>query len=457
MKLKRIIILLLVILVIKIMFSIIRTINDRESVYQYDVARDYVYDFNKKASNIDKFTLKNGEVTLPINYDFNQSMFLKVNIKTSFLGKFFHPSINILSNKSSLIQHFELGAEGVRYINISTLLSENNRKLKLEGKYVQVPNQSVELISFKNEPIKNSKILILAPHPDDAEIATFGLYSENNKSYIITVTAGEAGGYQYDEIYSNKVNHYLKKGEVRTWNSITVPMLGGIPPQQAVNLGFFDGTLEKMFQNKSKIVSGLYTNTSDINTFRKQNISTLAKPLSGTANWNSLVDNIKYLLTEIQPDIIITPYPKLDRHSDHKLTSVALFEAIKELGIKNGNLYLYSNHYVMSESFPFGKEGDVIALPPYFDNSIYFDSILSYPLSKKVQKNKIFALEAMNDLRLDTEWRDGYCHHIVNRLASIKGLDNNYYDRSVRSNELFFVVKISSIYNEDILDKLVGK
>ena len=180
---------------------------------------------------------------------------------------------------------------------------------------------------------------------DDAEIAAFGLYSDNKETYIITVTAGDAGDYQYNEIYKDKVQHYLKKGELRTWNSITVPMLAGIPPEQSINLGFFDGTLERMFSNKSQPVNGLYTNTLDINTYRKMNVSSLSAGLSGESSWNSLVENLTYLLEEIKPDIIVAPYPALDSHPDHKFSSIALFEAIKISNKIDGHLYLYSNHF----------------------------------------------------------------------------------------------------------------
>ena len=157
--------------------------------------------------------------------------------------------------------------------------------------------------------------------------------------------------------------------------------------------------------------------------------------------------------------IIVAPYPALDSHSDHKFSSIALFEAIKKSGLINGELYLYTNHYVLNEFYPYGKIGGIVSLPPNFEKAIYFNSIHSHSLSIDDQKNKIFGLEAHNDLRLDTEWlssKGAIKHAYANIKRDINGKDNSYYKRAVRSNELFFVVKIANIYDQNNLDKIIG-
>ena len=238
-------------------------------------------------------------------------------------------------------------------------------------------------------------------------------------------------------------------------------MLGGIPPEQSVNLGFFDGTLKTMLENKSKAATGLYTGISDITFFRKKNISSISSGLSGKSDWNSLVTNIEYILKTVEPNIIIAPYPALDNHYDHKLSSVALFEAIKKIGIKEGSLYLYTNQLEFNAYYPYGKMGGVLSLPPNFTkNNVYFDGIYSHALSINKQKDKILALEAMNDLRPDTEWRfsEGAIKQVyLNIKRDITGKDNSYFRRAVRSNELFFIIKISNLYDQKILNRITGK
>ena len=95
---------------------------------------------------------------------------------------------------------------------------------------------------------------------------------------------------------------------------------------------------------------------------------------------------------------------------------------------------------------------------------MYFKSIYSNPLSNDLQQDKIFALEDMNDLRLDTEWRSPK-GAIKIALKTIKrkylGPQIDYFRKSVRSNELFFVIPISDIYDKEklkiITDYIVSK
>lgn len=70
---------------------------------------------------------------------------------------------------------------------------------------------------------------------------------------------------------------------------------------------------------------------------------------------------------------------------------------------------------------------------------------------------KILALDAMNDLRPDTEWRFwgqllklSYEH----LKAAVKGQQNSYFRRAIRSNELFFVVPTHEIFKEETIKKL---
>ncbi len=437
-------------------------------LYPYSVDADYVYDLSHTSIVKKSLNLKNGEFTMPQGKLGQSSDFVKININSTFKGSFSQPKIEFTVNDSNFTQYFEHGAHGVRYLNISTKIPNKEEvAIKIKGKNVSFDDQIIELLQFEDQHLGERKVLVIAPHPDDAEIAAYGLYSDAKDPYVITITAGDAGDYKYDEIYQSHSKdssqtkqqieaHYFQKGKLRTWNSITVPLLGGVDKSHTINLGFFDSTLPEMFTNKNKPVKSLFTKTTDINMFRKQNISELSSGLTGDSSWNALVENLSYLLSTIKPDIIVTPYPALDTHEDHKLASVAVFEAIKQSNIKNGALFLYSNHFVTSEYFPFGKKNGAISLPPLFDK-IYFESIYSHHLTPALQKDKLFALEAMHDLRPDTEWRflRGSLKQVIKVFVKrLFDIDNSYFKRAVRSNELFFVVNTNSIYNDEVYKAL---
>ena len=87
---------------------------------------------------------------------------------------------------------------------------------------------------------------MIAPHPDDAEIAAFGLYADRQAS-VVTVTAGNAGDMNYRASVSDPAEHYALKGYLRAVDSVTVPWQGNIPPERTANLGYFDGRLDAMY------------------------------------------------------------------------------------------------------------------------------------------------------------------------------------------------------------------
>lgn len=452
--------LLLLSLIVSLLCSLLWMIQiKRKSLYPYDVTSNYDYDFSNNNTFKLNLDLEHGKLKISELDEVWDTAFLKVNVKTTFLGRYSQPRVELTASDLTIFQDIEHGAQGTRYINLSQFICLGEREISLKGHNISINDQPVELILFKNPGVRKAKLLVIAPHPDDAEIAAYGLYSSNRDSYIVTVTAGDAGRKKYDEVYRNDIKHYLKKGELRVWNSITVPLLGGVPPEHAINLGYFDSTLKTMYLDKETLVQSKFTQLSDVNFFRGKNVSKLISSLHATSTWRSLVNDMQYLLNEIKPNIIVAPYLAIDFHHDHKLSTIALFEAIKKLNLKEGDLYLYTNHHVLSKFYPHGQIGSSISLPPNFGESLYFQRIYSHILPVDKQNDKLFALDAMNDLRLDTEWRitHGAAKIFIKTLEkNIFGRDSSYFRRAVRANELFFVVPIKEIYDDEIYEKLKG-
>lgn len=416
------------------------------SPYRYDPKNDYQYTFGNSNFVVNIISIKNAMISLKDQkIEKDSSIFLKLSVESSKLGKYFTPRIVVQHKKKTYEHTLEPDAKGIRYLNLSDINLSKESSITLDGQYLSIKDQNATLIFFKKPKIKDKKIVIIAPHPDDAEISSYGLYSQYpNNVHIITITAGEAGpDFKYNEIFKETKEQYLAKGKKRTIDSITVPLYANIPPEHSINLGFFDSSLYNMFGDKLSKFKGKYTDVEDINTFRKYNISSLAKDLNGTSTWSSLVENLSILLKKISPDIIVTPHHALDKHADHKYSSVAVYEAIKKAKIKKGLLFLYTNHANRSEYYPYGKVGEPISLPPEFGSSIYFNSIYSHPLSKKTQNNKILSLEQMSDLRFTPEGSvfQSPCKDKIDLLCT----DYSYLRRSVRSNELFFIIDIKNL------------
>ena len=456
MKFKKLIVFLSGSVLFLLIFFII--LNKRKSIYGYDTKINYNYKFDNSNSITQDTYITKGKLFLPNYVKKNQTLFVKIFLKSNLIGKFIQPSVEIKSNNIKFIEYFEIGTEGYRYINLSSLVEKGAQEIQFIGNKVDIKNQKVQLIIFNNLELTNSKILIISPHPDDAEIAAYGLYSKYPNSFILTITSGDAGNFNYNELYKDSTKHYLKKGDLRTWNSVTVPLLAGISKDSVLNLGFFDGTLNEMFEKNPFNVKSLYVNDVSISHYRKWNVSNLINDVHGTANWISLVVNLKTLLSKVKPDIIVTPHPSIDFSMDHRYSSIAVFEAIKELNISKGSLFFYTNHHI-NQYYPYGELGSIVSLPPNFNQNIYFKSIYSSSLDQSLQIDKIFALESMNDLRINTEWR--YWNKLLSKSIitlgrKVLGRESNYFRRSVRSNELFFVVPIEEIYKNGILDSIIN-
>lgn len=454
MKTKRLFSLFGLFLILLISFVYVLKIK-RSEIFDYNVSENYRYKFEN--ADVTNLKLDNGKLSLPDDLGKNKTAFLKVKIKSTFLGCFFSPHIELKSKNHQITDFFEYGGSGFRYLNISSLLREETSEIKLKSEFLEIIDPNVELISYPNVINPDSKILVISPHPDDAEIASFGLYSDFPNTFVLTITAGENGPMLYDELFSDSLRQCLRKGRIRTINSVTVPLLAGLNHENLLNLGYFDGTIKEMHDKNPVPVISPALGSDNLGIFRAFNISYLKDSLTERSNWNSLVQNLQFVLRHYQPDIIVLPHPQIDSHSDHQFSTIATIQALKNEDTRKGELYFYSNHNLKTEFFPFGKSGGTTSLPPNFNDDYYFHSVYSHPLTEEDQMDKVLALDAMNDLRPDTEWR--FLDKLLklsfeNFKVTLKGQHNSYFRRAIRSNELFFVVSISDLYEENTLKEL---
>ncbi len=428
--------------------------------YMYDTDSSYEYDFRDCNCSVSNAEVVGGKLKELATWKMSDTAFLALNVKATFLGRFVPPRLELYCGAKKVVEALERNASGIRYINISSLLTDSSDEIHIIPNLVHVKDQSVKLYLFKNIDIRSKKVLVIAPHPDDAEIAAFDTYCKSGSTRIVTVTAGESGDNDYGDFYPSPAEAYVKKGKLRVWNSIAVPLMcSKIEPGYAVNLGYFDGTLAKMYFDPDHAVRSVHTNLSDMGVFRRLNPPPSELRSGATPTWGSLVSDLRWILEKFRPDIIITPYPALDIHPDHKCSTVALFQAIKELGIQDGMFYLYVNDAEI-RSYPHGGMRTDLSLPPHFGNPLFFRSLVSNELTVSEQTDKLFALEAMNDLRIPLDARDVYNSSRVFIQYTLRNhvhKEYDYFRSAVRSNELFFVVPVRDIYDEQICARIIGK
>lgn len=359
---------------------------------------------------------------------------LEINKKIFNLSK--QSCLTIKSGDYLSQQYIERQNAGARYFNLSDMVKKipAQQKVQLSSNSLTW-NNNAELLVFNNAVPKNAKVLVIAPHADDAELGAFGFYSSHN-SYIVTITAGEDGRVDYCKMYSDNLQEqYLFKAKLRTINSITVPLYGGVKPQHAINLGYFSDTLRDMYENQDKAVISKTAGISDINVLRQLNVSNIVPENSGKATWNNLITDLTALINNIKPDVIVTPHPALDKHADHKFSTIAVFEALKNTNINHGHFFFYVIHSTLSAKYPYGPRHAPVTIPPNFEDSTEY-SVYSYPLDKRQQIEKMFALNAMHDIALipgDFSRKKS----IAKRKKFYPAYD--YFKKYIRANEIFLV------------------
>jgi len=398
--------------------------------YRYNQQEDYIYNLEKyfiKEMNLDT---KNIDIKEQNGYD---TLFLEIKILSNPLSYFFKPYIQV----GDIKHFFEYGACGFRYINISHI---KNTHIKTNIKLI---SKRSKLYGFKNKiDLDTENILILAPHADDAEIASFGLYKTAKNITIVTLTAGESGVCNYCNLYkNNQEKSVIKKAQLRTFDAITTPILAGVEFCNTLALGYPSSTLEKMAQHPN---NEFYSKIKDINTiddFRKISHAKIKLDAKVKSTYNSLLSDLSEIISQLKPTIIITPHPQIDSHSDHKQTTLATMQILKKQN-HNSKILLYTNHLNISEQYPIGDIHSAITLPPN-KNRFDFDSIYSFHLDDELQIDKLFALESMHDLKDPTIYislKSSFKHFKKMLLRKITSKDKSYFRRSIRSNELFFIL-----------------
>ena len=367
----------------------------------YNLHDNYQYNFPK--NSVSPVVLERNGFSWP-SQKRADTAFLKIEIRTDWTSVLFLPYVEIRYRDMVLRQYLEKTGRGVRYLNLSQIAQAfpspaEGEKIVFKGHHLSWGQSPSELYLFNNPEIQKARILVLAPHPDDAEIAAFGLYDDQD-AYVVTITAGEGGKSNYKRLFRNPKSQSLFKGKVRTWDSITVPFWAGISPLKCFNLGYFDETLSKMFRNPSQKIISPFTQTKDLKTFRQYNVSDLLPKETGEGNsWNGLVKDLEQLLIKVNPSVIVTPNPITDGHSDHQLTTLALLEALQKTPTVKGSLYFYTVHAAYAPRWPLGTAQSIVSLPPFFSRSPFFEKIYSLHLTPDVYAQKFFAMDDMHDIR----------------------------------------------------------
>jgi LmbE family N-acetylglucosaminyl deacetylase len=422
----------------------------RAGLYWYDVTLDTRVSFPADA-NRHLVPVAGDALRWPVRPGGCDTAVLRLRVRASIAGRWLEPAVRIAAaGLEPFDQYFERGARGARWLNLSPLCAgaRENDLVRLEGRHLEWGQQDAELVMFRTPALGGGPLLVLAPHPDDAEIAAFGLY-RSRLSFVVTLTAGDYVGRGLEHLVADAGARASLRGRLRVWDSAAVPLWGGVPPDRVANLGYFNGLLEEMHARRGDQVGQDRGGSAAVRAYRVQVPSPLLRDTVAESSWDSLVADLTLLLRTVKPAAVVAPHPLLDRSSDHRFATAALLEALERAGEPALQLLLYTNHAEGSEYFPFGPADGWVTIPPA-PAPTTIPEVYSFPLSPDAMLDKLFALDAMHDLRAAPRRQLGEATQRELRAARRLLRDlwrdphdyYSYFRRAARPNELFFVVGV---------------
>jgi LmbE family N-acetylglucosaminyl deacetylase len=389
---------------------------------------------------------------LPSDIDLRgQTVLLCLTVSASPSGHLLDPFIELRHGARVERQYFERGACGQRYLNLSSVFGPNEQtplsRVNMRGYRLQW-HANASLLVFAPPPaIADARLLVLAPHPDDAEIAAFGMYARH-RSTVVTITAGEKATANLPAGVPASARAYWA-ARLRVADSLSVPQLGGVAAAQCANLVYADGALAAMYQSPSVGFPLACEHTLPRSQLRAANPMPQFQAGDASGSWDDLVGELRLLLESTQSDIVVCPHPLIDSHPDHIFTTVALEQALRGFHGSTPLLLLYAVHSHLAPLHPFGPAGSIAGLPPGCRAGWVAESLYSHPLEPDLQRAKYFAVEAMHAVRSHAHVTARTFAQLLKAIRDalrmfLAGLGPNpasFLRRAPRPNEIYYVVR----------------
>ena len=387
--------------------------------------------------------LEAGRLLLDAPLAAEETLIVGIELKSTWLGRFFDPAVDLSGLASPDRQAFERGVAGRRYLNLTGAAEALAAgKLELRGRFCRIKGQPT-LWRFRQPDYRQQRVMVIAPHADDAELAAFSLYSQATESWIVTLTAGEIEAEHYQHMGLPKAEAARLKGRLRAWDSVAVPRWAGVPEAQCVQLGYFCMQLQAMQVAPDQPQASREADLADTRLFRQFNGFALPGDADGAPTWHNLIADLRALLLKARPQVIVLPTPLLDPHADHICAHAAVLEALQGLAWQPDTLLGYANHLHDNDRWPMGDSGAGVALPPRFDGAVELVPC-SFALALSQQQDKAMALGMMHDLQPPAPFKRRVRRWLQQLLAGRRPSpygENEFFRKAVRRHELLWVLK----------------
>lgn len=362
---------------------------------------------------------------------------LEGRVEAGFSGRFFDPWLCLADRRFD----FERGCHGRRFLALdASRLGESSGPIPLHPGHCRLAGE-VRIHGFRQPDYAGKRLLIVAPHADDAELAAFGLYQRADDVMIVTLTQGETEAGHYEALGLGEAQAARLKGRLRSWDSMAIPLWGDVSQDHCLQMGYFCMQLQAMRAAPDTPQGSRLSGESDIRAARCWNSQTLPGDVDGKPTWRNLVADLSAILGQYSPEVVVLPHPVVDPHPDHVAAAAAVAEAVRDSQVRIAHYLLYANHLHDNDRWPMGPAGGGITLPPrhvagpaerYWIN----------PLGEEQQLAKAMALAMQHDLRPPLPFKKRLRRHIQCWLAGRRWPatgENEYFRKAVRAGELFAV------------------
>ncbi len=294
-----------------------------QRLLRYDPQQGHAYALERMGGKPSEVICRVDGFEFPKLADETTAVFLPLKITTTLTGRLCDPWIEMELCGVTRRQYFERGACGTRYLNLSGLFTgptPPTGRVRLRGGRCVWREQQTQVFAFSEWLAPSEKVVVIAPHPDDSEIAAFGVYSSTD-AVVVTVTAGDATDSFGSTVFGGLRVPRAMVAKARVWDSVTIPRFGGVEPERAVNLAYPDGELAAMFAEPDRVFNARSTDGVDFAALRAMNLSQLMPHENTSCSWRSLVADLERIFRSVKPTVIVTPHPGQDPHSDHLFTT----------------------------------------------------------------------------------------------------------------------------------------
>lgn len=162
----------------------------------YSPGEDYAYRFAEDTREA-AASLQGDLLQTDVALQGDETLILEVGVRCGWLGRFLDPCVELLAGAASDVQTFERCVNGVRFLNLTGLAEPLAAgTLRLRGRHCRLQGAPRLWITPAVE-LRKRRVMVIAPHADDAELAAYGLYSQADETWVVTLTAGEIEAEHY--------------------------------------------------------------------------------------------------------------------------------------------------------------------------------------------------------------------------------------------------------------------